>query len=52
MNEFKVADEVNEDEEYYPYENPVTLADYLYEQGYSDEQVSEAVASYFGWNED
>lgn len=50
------GDVVDEDEvlfpEPYPYENPLTLANYYYDLGYSEEQIAEAVASYFGWNED
>lgn len=42
--------EVVEDD-YNPYQNSLTYAEYLVERGYSDEQVSELVADYFGWNE-
>ena len=46
----RVGDEVFDDG-YTPCQNPLTYADYLTERGYSDEQVSELVADYFGWNE-
>ena len=46
----RVDDEVFDDD-YTPCQNPLTYADYLTERGYSDEQVSELVADYFGWNE-
>lgn len=39
------------DDDYTPCQNPLTYAEYLTELGYSDEQVSELVADYFGWNE-
>lgn len=47
----RVDDGVVDDDDYKPCQNPLTYADYLTELGYSDEQVSELVADYFGWNE-
>ena len=55
----RVDDEVVDDSDYgdeevtdeYPFKNPVVYADYLAEQGYSDEAISDLVATLFGWNE-
>lgn len=43
--------EYNVVDDEFPFKNPLTYADYLAEQGYSDEAISDLVAHFFGWNE-
>ena len=51
VEDFLELDDVVDDDNYTPCQNPLTYAEYLTGLGYSDEQVSELVADYFGWNE-